>query len=178
MKRKLNLLSAFVAFFVLATASGVSAQNNLGLENVFPSGGFLEGGKINLQAVVSLVFGILVGIGILWTVWRIIATAFKLSNANGEADKRKEVYTSIAEISGSIVLIVLAFPLSSTIQSFVGGGVNAIIGSPCSGRATDGGQVLFGAYVEDVKSNNGSVLCSVRTASGTVITVTPEEKEK
>lgn len=121
----------------------------LGLNTVFGDGGLIQDGKFDAKGAVGLFFGLVVAAGLLYVVWRIIQVAFKIANAKGEQEKRQEAYKSLVEIAIAIALIVLAFPISNTIQSAIGSDTTPILGTPCSGTLQGTDTKAVGVYVEE-----------------------------
>ncbi len=126
------IISTFLFAFV---AYPVNAQ----LANVFPTP-FGGDGRLDLGAIVTFFFNIVLYVALLWAVWHIVLAGFTITKAKDNADERKKGIDAIINAVIGLVVALLAFVIVSVVTNFLGVSVYQleISSVPCTGRTANG----------------------------------------
>ncbi|MCX8034844.1 MAG: pilin [Candidatus Dojkabacteria bacterium] len=124
-----------LSFLFVALLYPANAQ----LSSAFPTP-FGEGGRLNLGAIVSFVFNIVLYAALLWAIWHIVLAGFTITKAKDNAEERKKGIDAIINAVIGLVVALLAFVIVSVVTNFLGVSTSQleISSVPCTGRTSDG----------------------------------------
>ncbi len=102
-------------------------------------------GTINPQAIVRLVFQVLLAAAILWVVYNIVLAGLKIAGAKDDAEKRKNGLKSIVNAAIGLVVALSAFAIVNTLK----GSFNTQEALPCLKDGAPGHVDSTGTCIKD-----------------------------